>query len=204
MEMWIAEGIESAAMPILDIGCMRKPNDSLDIWSKVKGKDWNNSVARASTLRILHVYERTKGKFVAGGSSGGQSAAMTRFELIAAADKYRNLDGSINIGMALARALHMGCSIYAAMHYLLAKVNEEEADSFFKCMLTGEVNGSGEVNARVLREQIIAFGLAGKRMTTGEVAYRVVRAWNAMRRGERLVKIQLPKDTRLMQLPEIE
>jgi hypothetical protein len=204
MELWIAEGIASAAMPVLDIGITRKPNDTLDIWSKMKGRDWTNSMARASTLRILHVYDRTKGKAIAGGNTGGNQSAMTRFELVAAAEKHRNLDESIAVGVTLSHVLHMGCSVYAALHYLFSKIDQEGADAFFKCMATGELNGSGQANARVLREQIIAFGLAGRRMTTGETAYRVIRTWNATRRGERLTKIQLPKDMKQMQLPEIE
>lgn len=206
IEMWIAEGVESEAMPILDIGSPRKPNDTLDIYGKIKNRGWKNSAARASTLRMLASYERSNGKFMidrATGPGAGGSGRITRFELIAAAEKYKNIDESIQVGVGASKILRMGCSVYAAVHYLFSRVDKEAADSFFSTLITGDLNGCGG-NPRVLREQIIAFGLAGKRMSGGEMAYRLIRTWNATRRGEKLSKVQLPKDMKQMLLPEIE
>lgn len=203
MEFWIAEGIEADALPAMDTGKPRTPGDTLAIYGQMKGRDWSKTNAMAGTLRLLMSYEDSGGEMMRGGATGGGDIVITRFDLVRSAERYKDIGKSLDIGAAVSKTLKTGCSIFAALHYLFHRIDGDSADAFMRSLVTNEYEGRND-NAKVLRDQIVAFGLSGRKMGTMEVAYRVIRAWNANRNGQVMAKIQLPRDTTRLRLPEIE
>lgn len=85
-------------------------------------------------------------------------------------------------------------SLFAVAHILFARRDEDAANVFIDRLLDGANIGPGNI-IYILRERL----LADQKMKPWDRFEAIVRAWNAMRRGENIARIQI-----MGRLPKIE
>jgi hypothetical protein len=105
------------------------------------------------------------------------------------------LGRAVNHARALRKEISMAKGAAGATFFRAHDLDVFAANAFFEKLVTGEGLESGDP-ILTLRNTIVrnkAVKSTGRRITTPEELYYIVRAWNAYRRGEVMMKLQLPQ-----------
>ena len=159
-------GFPRSSRLTVDIGMKRTVGQQLSMSGRLDG----NALAHAAAL--LLTYQRS-GRF----QHLTQDSRPTPTEVIEWAQSH-HIDDDVRVGRNIANKLPGGAGLYAALHFVLSKINACDAKQFFESLKTG-VDLSKSSPIHTLREKLL-FKQA-KRLRTPEIAAMVIMAWNAWR-----------------------
>ncbi len=177
IKMLIMRHIDADAFKTIDSGIARKPEDVLGILGE------NDAKVLAASLRLLWIYRAQKGKSV-----NEPTVRPTRHDILKTLDKEPEIRASIShrrIGIVLGKG-----SVWVFLHYILSRQDAVSATAFMDYLYDGTSLHRGDP-ILALREQIIRAKVTNRKLSTNEIVMRAFRAWNLMRKGARVVKIQL-------------
>lgn len=172
----IITGLPSQAQETMDQGRARSFGDAL----KLRGeRDYFNL---AAAVRIVALYERHGVPFAVAGSPAPTAAQLAR-----TLERNPEIRDSVEFAAKMRRAW-IPTSATAAMHYLFASVDQDDADAFFTGVLVGE-NLSAASPLFVLRERLLKEHYDTHRLEAKVKLAFVVRTWTAFRRGETITRL---------------
>lgn len=169
----VARGLPAEAMTVLDTGRRRTLADFLEM----RGE--HNADVLAGALGYLHHYWATKEMVLV--QWGVRS--LTVNEAFKILEEHPGIRESATATHSVARRLGGGRARWAAIHYVLASIDYEDAGDFFKKLLTAEEVPKGSPIG-LLRSQLSADWHAMRHMGIREYIALVFKAWNLYRRGE--------------------
>lgn len=187
-ETMVVYGVEPEVFRTIDTGATRTMGDILTI---VGEKDVN---VFASALSVLYKVEANKGRITAWSKS---SDRPTKAMLLDLAEKHPKLQEYVARTSKLRRLMSAGLA--ATLWYLMAKRDTTLADMFWGKIGTGDELRRGDI-LHTLRERMIKERNQRPSPTQDQTADIIVRAWNALRRGETTAKLQRGKSNVEMDL----
>lgn len=180
----IVTGLEDVAQETMDRGAGRTPGDM----AKLRGIPNATSVmAICGRAWLFEDQHRVASGRVAG--SLGELFAYYEADperIQAAARKYNVTQPGIPVNPSVA----MTC------FYLASKVNQKDAESFFidKLMHNIGLELNDPANALKLRLSNLSLATGGRKVDPSEAFRYIVVAWNHFRRGNKVTKIQKPRE----------
>lgn len=176
----IIEGAEDAAQDSIDTGVRRSLSDQLRIHGEA------NATELGAAISQFHAY-RAVGYF--GANVGGGDKTPSIIEGFRILRDNPGLRESVSRTAFTARILKIPSGVAACAHYLFSQLNQDDADFFWTRLHDGEGLEKGNP-ILTLRNDLLQDIGALRRMHPKRKAAIIIRAWNAFRDGEQLVKLQ--------------
>jgi len=167
IDAWICEGLPEKAFAFIDLGKKRTAGDALSFKEVVDP----NAVASILANVDRYLTNRT------------MSSKEYSPDSIIDLNKKHNVHGSIPYGRKCKKLVQL--SIGGACHYLFSCADPEAADAFMDKLGSGTGMSEGEP-VYVLRERLMANGLAKAKLPRAILFAFIVKAWNSERAGQKL------------------
>jgi hypothetical protein len=171
----VAYNVPDSAQETVDTGIKRTMSDML----KLRGEKDHTTLAAA--LVQLHIWETR-------GALGLQGAYYpTPQQAFALLNKYPEIRESVDIGRRLSAHIHYPGGLAATLHWVLNKIDSEDATDFFDRLTSGH-NLDEDNPILVLRDSIINYGP----MSNGDkmkLAALLIKAWNFYRGGHEVKRL---------------
>ena len=173
LNMWVMRGIDSTTMEVLDTGKHRSLADFLHM------QDEPYARSLAGALSCLWSYDQT-GIVSSDQWDIAPFATPWGLQLL---DDNPELRQSLVHGDRVRKVLRGGCGRWTTLHYILSRINKEDAHTFFEMLCTGE-NIPTQSPVGLLRKRLINNMRGTMRLGQKEYTALVLKAWNMYRRGE--------------------
>lgn len=177
----IAWNVDNEAIYAIDGGSVRTTKDDLQFHGIT------DKVVVGPIVKWVVGWE--KGNLM---NSGGRLSPTRREILARYLVEPQSFDTSAMYGRACRSKIQMNATASGLAYFMFAKLDEETAEKFFDQLIGGmDMNGTSPVYA--LRQSMIA---KARQYTKIQQLYFMVRAWNALRRGEQGTgtgRLMLPK-----------
>jgi hypothetical protein len=181
--MWVARGVKPDVMPTIDTGHARTFADLLTMRGEVSATNM------AAAVRQLQLY-RIEG--VIGGSSS-RDFGPTHVDLLQRLQDEPGIRGSTLWSSAGQQhdlvVLRIPRGLASALHYLFSEVDEEDAEEFWRRLLTGDEIHEGEA-VYALRRYLLRQREFTARLPARRMAALIIKAWKQWREGEQVDVIQ--------------
>lgn len=183
VDMLVVTGVERDAFRTIDSGRARTFGHVLSS----QGYSYANQTAGA--VALLVAYETSSAPFNLHGRT------TTKGEMEATLEKNKGVLESVEYVSSYLNPF-FSQSLMAFVHYLAAKKDRAAADQFIKDVATGDgvraTSPAGLVRQRMIEQKTSAAGRARK-LDKRVVIFFLLRCWNALRSGERLARLQVPR-----------
>lgn len=167
VEMLVIRGLPDDAQDTVDIGAKRALSDRLHLAGE------ENSHNLAAAIRFSWYMDNFSKPKQFGVNPSAQ-------ELMAWLETNPMIRQSLGIGRrAGASVVRYPPSVAASLHYLMARVNHQQAGDFWESVITGDEGPTHPTH--VLRETLLRDLAAPHRMLPGHRAGLTIKAWNAVR-----------------------
>lgn len=182
VDFMVMRGLENDVQDVLDSGRKRSAVDTLKMHGHANG------AIAAATARLLMAW--ATGKIMHAGFQAGnrevRTFVETHEELMARA---------VHVGASARTTMAVSSSVVAALYFRLAEEAEDKelVEQFFTriCLGTGVEIGDPEL---AFRNLVLRRKAEDIRTSRSLALYYLIRAWNARVKGERMVKLQLPRN----------
>lgn len=177
VDMLVVNGVSCEAFRTIDSGKARTFAHTL---SALGHKNCNNI---AGALSMFACYER--------GNPFQPDAGFTKAQLEEVLAKNKRIIESVKAAVAVRTSI-VTPTVLGFCHYVFSKHDREAADKFIRDISTGDgVKASSQVG--LLRTRLVDESAHGRRLDRRLVVYLIFRTWSAIRAGERLQKLQIPR-----------
>jgi len=176
----VIHNVESESKRTIDTGKARTGSDVLSMFSGVGTRD---SGALSSAISKLMLYDAERS--IAG---GGASSAFTSNSAIE--EFYKKNSVQLNNSLEFlseiidTNAMLLSRAESLFLHVVFSRIDAVEANEFIKKIITGLGMEAGS-NEHLLRTLLTKKAMKNIKISTPEVLYTVIRAWNYNRRGKR-------------------
>lgn len=188
VQMLVVTGLANDTQVTMDSGVKRTTGDALGLEGQ------KNSQMLAAILKKIWMWEQGDHKFAS-------NYIPTTAECAALLDQKPEIHRSVEIAMHVRSTFRaMPPSVTGAAHYVLSKIAQDDAVWFFARVADGAVSEPGHP-ILALRARVTNEALSGTPVHQHQRMAYLIRAWNAVREGRSLTRIQqAPKDA--MPLPK--
>ena len=188
VQMLVVTGLANDTQTTMDSGVKRTTGDALGLEGQ------KNSQMLAAILKKIWMWEQGDYKFAA-------NYAPTTAECAALLAQHPEIHRSVEIALHVRSTFRaMPPSVTGCAHYVLSKVAQDDAVWFFARVADGAVSEPGHP-ILALRTRVTNEALSGAVVHQHQRMAYLIRAWNAVREGRSLTRIQqAPKDP--MPLPK--
>lgn len=169
VESAVAFGMNRTTQLVIDSGTKRTVSDAL----KLRGEP--NASTVASALNYLHMYEQN--------GSPARATATTK-EALRLLEANPSLRESVSRTHGV-RAFRFPHGMAAALHYIFAAIDPEDADDFFTTLMQG-TNLTPRDPIHLLRRRLEDNALAAHKLQRATLWAYTVKAWNAWRNSEEM------------------
>ncbi|MEI5672988.1 MULTISPECIES: hypothetical protein [unclassified Nocardioides] len=176
--MIVVRGMSPDVMPTVDAGAKRSYSDAL----KLAGEE--NTSTLAAVCRRAVMWER-------GMRTNTGAIKPTPTEMSDFIDRHPEIRTSAELAARLASRESLPASVYGLCHFLMAKLDAEQATWFLTRVSDGENLGANDP-IKHLRDRITRLRVRGGRINETVGLALTIRAWNAHRSGQSRAKLQLP------------
>lgn len=179
VEMLVVTGLEPEAMDTVDTGMKRTTADVLGM-----GGEKNQTILAAMLRRLVL---RSEGRHIIQGT-----AAPTMASALAYLGDHSDVRYSAEFAANSGITKIIAPSVIGCGHWLFGQIDTTARDFFMGRIIDEDVPPNHP--ARTLKGKMIAQRLAGKRPTSDETMYYLIRSWNLYRNGETPTRIHLPRE----------
>lgn len=168
--IWVilVEGLDEDVFATKDIGARRRASDVLAILGET------NCKALAAALVWVDRYVN--------GRMDQVFASVSTFSIEDFLSEHRRLADSAREFGGKNNGL-IPPSLVAALHYLFSCVNQEDADRFFRDLISG-IGLAEDDGVYLLRERLVKNRTMKAKLPNFQIAALAIKAWNARRRGQ--------------------
>jgi len=175
----VMRGLPSETIWVLDTGKSRGIPDFLSMAGE------KNCNVLGAAINAFYYWETTN-HLEASGSKRPAPTSQDAFRILEA---HPGLRESTIIGNALNRAIRGGAGRWAAIYYILAQIDQEDADDFVHRATYGD-NLQDTHPIFLLRKRFLENILTNHKIRPGVSDALILKAWNMYRRGETAQKLQ--------------
>jgi hypothetical protein len=105
----------------------------------------------------------------------------TSYEIQNWCDEHTEICDHIAFGRMVRKYLKTSIGLFSGLHYILARVSKEDADTFFERLSTGNMLDTGDPVLQ-LRNFLVRESTGRKKSPEMDVAAHTIKAWNLFRR----------------------
>ena len=164
----VIEGVEPESQLVMDVGRKRSFTDHL----RISGYQYPGTLAAA--LRLVWAYEH--------GQASRTNVTSSHLELLDLLEKNPGIKDSASEGERIGRAVRGSRGLYAATHWILLNVDEDDAQFFFDRLVDGANLLPGDA-IFALRRLLEKDWFAPRKLHTTQRFALIIKAWNAYRQG---------------------
>ncbi len=177
VQMLVVSGLANNTQTTMDSGVKRTTGDALGLDGK------KNSQMLAATLKKIWMWEQGDHKFSA-------NYTPTTIECAALLNQKPEIHRSVEVALHVRSTFRaMPPSVTGCAHYVLSKVAQDDAVWFFARVGDGAVSEPGHP-ILALRARVTNEALSGAQIQQHQRMAYLIRAWNAVREGRSLARIQ--------------
>lgn len=182
VQMLVVVGLANETQVTMDSGAKRTTGDAFSLEGK------KNAQNLAAILKKIWMWQRGDHKFAA-------SILPTTAECAELLAKHPEIHHSVEVATHVRSTFRpLPPSIVGTAHFVLSRINAEEADHFFARVSDGAGLAPGHP-ILTLRSRVTNETLAGASVHAYQRMAYLIRTWNAVRDGRTLARIQQgPKD----------
>ncbi len=179
-ETVVVYGVDPVVFRTIDTGAVRSMGDILTISGR---KDANNL---AAALSLLAKIENNRGRIT---NWSTDSNRPSKAELLDLLEKHPKLQQFVDSAHNKGIRVMLSPGLAGVLRYLMDKKDSKQATEFWEALMTGENLKRGDT-IYMLRERLIRERQQKPRPLNEQTADIIVRAWNAIRKGEKITKLQ--------------
>lgn len=182
----VVYGVAADVFDTKDTGRRRSPADTLAVRGEI------NTNLLAASLAIVDRY--MTGRMT-------RKTLFTNIEMEELLEKYGGIRDVINQNKHRAhRTRLLPGSLLAACHYLLRRLDEEQADEFIKDLVTGQNLQEGD-GVYLLRERLMNNVLSKAKLPKEYIMALIIKAWNSRRTGKPLRNLRFRTEGHAEEFP---
>jgi len=176
----VVRGVEATAFDDMDSGRKRQMADVL----RMHGYSSSHALAAAVLLIITYDWY---GDFV---TSRPGRVFPTRKQQLDILGQHPAIEESVRrAGRSGIRTLVASRAVPAALHYIVASVDADDAEAFFTLLESGENLQRGHP-VYALRKRLIDNASSRTKLSANDIAALIAKAWNAYRSGREIVQLK--------------
>jgi hypothetical protein len=169
----VVRGVDTGAFETIDTGILRTAGDVLGVMGMMRGAQL------AAAARFVIDYKN--------GVLFGRTQRPSHAEIAEFCRRNPGIGDSLEFVTGGGNeTMLMSVSIMSALHYLMAKKDEEMANALFAGIRDGFQGLAADDPFFVLREKLISNSLSSAKLRPRRIGVFVIKAWNAKRKGEKL------------------
>lgn len=185
--MLVVRGLNPGAQEVMDSGAPRSAADALGLRGHVGGKNI------AAVLNVYTCWER--GLYNHAMASPDSKAKLTNSEVVDLAADRPDLIEATRFAARLRSALPVPVGALAVAYTVFSNLDADDAEEFFSRIANLTTSGKGDPIHTLIR-RVGEYRERREQIRPATALYFLFRTWNAVRKGEELLKLQLGSELR--------
>lgn len=196
IQVFIIRGLNPASQAVIDVAVKRTAIDALR-WAGFSG----DLTILAKMARVDTLW-RSGYKFTSS-TTHGSYPALSHSEIVDWVSKNEAAFVSARFGQQNASSLGFTPSILSFAHMIMCEVDELACDIFWSELIEMRTSGIGDPRLTMTRI-MLSRRADGIKLTDGVQLYYIMRAWNAWRSGQSLMKMPVVSNSKPIDVPQPE